>query len=70
MRFSNPIRNGQERAEKFSEPFPVSALPLYASPIKEALNQQQTKGRGWERKGPPEIIQKFRRRNWPISSAD
>ena len=26
--------------------------------------------RGWERKGPPEIIQKFRLRNWPISSED
>ena len=30
-----------------------------------AVNQ-----RGRERKGPPEIIQKFRFRNWPISSAD
>ena len=28
------------------------------------------KQRGQERKGPPEIIQKFRLRNWPISSAD
>ena len=25
---------------------------------------------GWEGKGPPEIIQKFRLRNWPISSAN
>ena len=30
-----------------------------------AINQ-----RGRERKGTPEIIQKFRLRNWPISSAD
>ena len=30
-----------------------------------AVNQ-----RGREREGPPEIIQKFRLRNWPISSAD
>ena len=28
------------------------------------------KQRGRERKGPPEIIQKFRLRKWPISSAD
>ena len=28
------------------------------------------KQRGWERKGSPEIIQKVRLRNWPISSAD
>ena len=29
-----------------------------------------SKPRGRERKGPPEIIQKFRLRKWPISSAD
>ena len=28
------------------------------------------KQRGRERKGPPEIIQKFRLRKWPILSAD
>ena len=27
------------------------------------------KQRGRERKGPPEIIQEFRLKNWPISSA-
>ena len=32
-----------------------------------SISSKQT---GRERKGPPEIIQKFRLRNWPISSAD
>ena len=34
------------------------------------LMQSAAQQRGRERKGPPEIIQKFHLRNWPISSAD
>ena len=39
--------------------------PIFTLELLSAAEQ-----RGRERKGPPEIIKKFRLRNWPISSAD
>ena len=41
----------------------------FSNPVTQAF-ESAVKQRGGERKGPPEIIQKFRLRNWPISSAD
>ena len=38
---------------------------IFSALLKSAVNQT-----GRERKGPPEIIQKFCLRKWPISSAD
>ena len=38
--------------------------------LREKRSDSAVNQRGRERKGPPEIIQKFRLRNWPISSAD
>ena len=45
-----------------------SALPLWNDALDMTISA--IKQRRWERKGPSEIIQKFRLRNWPISSAD
>ena len=42
-----------------------SGCGIYGVPTESTVNR-----RGRERKGPPEIIQKFRLRKWPISSAD
>ena len=54
---------------KFSESFSLDRYgSIEGSSLSFALFGSQTKGR--ERKGPPEIIQKFRLRRWPISSAD
>ena len=64
----------------FSRPLP-GQIPLrgcnsdvlwarnYMCICKLRCSDSAVKQRGRERKGPPEIIQTFRLRNWPISSA-
>ena len=54
-----PMENGQQTSnKKHPDRFRIFS-PVFVS----------SKTKGQERKGPPEIIQKFRLRNWSISSA-
>ena len=43
---------------------------LFLGAPRETQQLSAVKQRGRERKGSPEIIQKLRLRNWPVSSAD
>ena len=49
------------------KPFSTENFLLYSK--LGFFHDSAVKQRGRERKGPPEIIQKFRLRKWPISSA-
>ena len=53
-----------------NHPVGVWKCPVCPADILSNLCGITVKQRGRERKGPPEIIQKFRLRKWPISSAD
>ena len=56
----------KEFVNQVPESFPGSSR----TPLSVAFSSKLLKQRGRERKGRAEIIQKFRLRNWPISSAD
>ena len=65
------------RHDKESLPFGAGLWPLSTTLVDLCVRRDWqsaialiVKQRGRERKGPPEIIQKSRLRNWPISSAD
>ena len=68
--FLGPLVLGKARTKKTAKNPRQNSISGWECSVLKILGSSAVKQRGRERKGPPEIVQKYRLRNWPISSAD